>query len=145
MFFFFFSSRRRHTRCSRDWSSDVCSSDLAPLVLLAWRARRLQSGLPRGDAWLPPRLESVVALRDLEEMGRGAVPQTVRVILELPGGQDVLSRAGWQAARRLRSHLAQDPRVSATLSFATFQSDRPISRLAVFTLASDVRDRKSVV
>src|SRR2546429_1605709 len=28
--FFFFSSRRRHTRCSRDWSSDVCSSDLIP-------------------------------------------------------------------------------------------------------------------
>src|SRR5256884_3478566 len=27
--YFFFSSRRRHTRCSRDWSSDVCSSDLA--------------------------------------------------------------------------------------------------------------------
>src|SRR2546429_6845034 len=27
-FLFFFSSRRRHTRCSRDWSSDVCSSDL---------------------------------------------------------------------------------------------------------------------
>src|SRR5712675_2492617 len=27
-FFFFFSSRRRHTICSRDWSSDVCSSDL---------------------------------------------------------------------------------------------------------------------
>src|SRR5690606_40007378 len=26
---FFFSSRRRHTRFSRDWSSDVCSSDLA--------------------------------------------------------------------------------------------------------------------
>src|SRR5687768_18510427 len=28
LFVFFFSSRRRHTRCSRDWSSDVCSSDL---------------------------------------------------------------------------------------------------------------------
>src|SRR6266702_5664719 len=27
--FFFFSSRRRHTRWPRDWSSDVCSSDLA--------------------------------------------------------------------------------------------------------------------
>src|SRR5690606_39396653 len=27
-FLFFFSSRRRHTRFSRDWSSDVCSSDL---------------------------------------------------------------------------------------------------------------------
>src|SRR5215510_12185222 len=29
MFFFFFSSRRRHTRWPRDWSSDVCSSDLS--------------------------------------------------------------------------------------------------------------------
>src|SRR5690606_39737115 len=29
--FFFFSSRRRHTRFSRDWSSDVCSSDLPAL------------------------------------------------------------------------------------------------------------------
>src|SRR6266498_1846273 len=28
MMCFFFSSRRRHTRCGRDWSSDVCSSDL---------------------------------------------------------------------------------------------------------------------
>src|SRR2546429_3932829 len=31
---FFFSSRRRHTRCSRDWSSDVCSSDLVGYVKL---------------------------------------------------------------------------------------------------------------
>src|SRR3712207_6945557 len=30
VFFFFFSSRRRHTRYWRDWSSDVCSSDLNP-------------------------------------------------------------------------------------------------------------------
>src|SRR5690606_40705089 len=30
--FFFFSSRRRHTRFSRDWSSDVCSSDLQSLL-----------------------------------------------------------------------------------------------------------------
>src|SRR5690554_1675074 len=38
--FFFFSSRRRHTRCGRDWSSDVCSSDLVakagrPLLVIA--------------------------------------------------------------------------------------------------------------
>src|SRR5256884_2774477 len=31
----FFSSRRRHTRCSRDWSSDVCSSDLSGIGLFA--------------------------------------------------------------------------------------------------------------
>src|SRR5207249_5575369 len=32
-FCFFFSSRRRHTRSKRDWSSDVCSSDLVGVVL----------------------------------------------------------------------------------------------------------------
>src|SRR6266498_5203739 len=36
---FFFSSRRRHTRCGRDWSSDVCSSDLL----------EQRSGLSRGE------------------------------------------------------------------------------------------------
>src|SRR5207249_5468147 len=30
---FFFSSRRRHTRSKRDWSSDVCSSDLGDLAV----------------------------------------------------------------------------------------------------------------
>src|SRR6266498_1482719 len=33
---FFFSSRRRHTRCGRDWSSDVCSSDLDPSKQDSW-------------------------------------------------------------------------------------------------------------
>src|SRR5216683_6543919 len=47
MFFFFFSSRRRHTRSDRDWSSDVCSSDLqcleGRLELLAAR-REVKQG-----------------------------------------------------------------------------------------------------
>src|SRR5207302_7030446 len=38
-FFFFFSSRRRHTRFSRDWSSDVCSSDLVLSADERWRLR----------------------------------------------------------------------------------------------------------
>src|SRR2546422_10884781 len=41
--FFFFSSRRRHTRCSRDWSSDVCSSDLVTGVTLEPRQVRLDT------------------------------------------------------------------------------------------------------
>src|SRR5690349_17548259 len=47
-FFFFFSSRRRHTRSLRDWSSDVCSSDLL---------HRLKGSAPR---WAPrvPHLRS---------------------------------------------------------------------------------------
>src|SRR2546429_3463117 len=43
--YFFFSSRRRHTRCSRDWSSDVCSSDLIALV---FSDHRLPDGSFRG-------------------------------------------------------------------------------------------------
>src|SRR3712207_8784420 len=35
VFIFFFSSRRRHTRYWRDWSSDVCSSDLAFSAVVA--------------------------------------------------------------------------------------------------------------
>src|SRR5947199_7861396 len=47
---FFFSSRRRHTRCLSDWSSDVCSSDLSEpgrLVdqLVAGGAAALQGGV----------------------------------------------------------------------------------------------------
>src|SRR2546422_5694330 len=44
---FFFSSRRRHTRCSRDWSSDVCSSDLKVLYEISTgRDRRDFPALP---------------------------------------------------------------------------------------------------
>src|SRR5256884_4684161 len=47
---FFFSSRRRHTRCSRDWSSDVCSSDLWPRAIL------LQQDRPRPPPRRPDRV-----------------------------------------------------------------------------------------
>src|SRR3989440_6119268 len=40
--FFFFSSRRRHTRSDRDWSSDVCSSDL-----VQWPQVRAVAGVVR--------------------------------------------------------------------------------------------------
>src|SRR5574337_1962894 len=39
VFGFFFSSRRRHTRLSGDWSSDVCSSDLDPYTTCAPASR----------------------------------------------------------------------------------------------------------
>src|SRR5699024_12219651 len=44
----FFSSRRRHTRSKRDWSSDVCSSDLWPAA--SGRGRRV-SRSPHTDDW----------------------------------------------------------------------------------------------
>src|SRR5690606_25460296 len=47
IFFFFFSSRRRHTRFSRDWSSDVCSSDLTGGVAGAPAATGFRTGRGR--------------------------------------------------------------------------------------------------
>src|SRR5262245_62806393 len=43
--FFFFSSRRRHTRCLSDWSSDVCSSDLASQKLDVTRVKQIEAAV----------------------------------------------------------------------------------------------------
>src|SRR2546429_2361764 len=74
--FFFFSSRRRHTRCSRDWSSDVCSSDLAPLVDPAAITARLDAvEVLVGDVRGRDRLrEALDGVRDVERLaGRAAL------------------------------------------------------------------------
>src|SRR6266498_4545876 len=50
---FFFSSRRRHTRCGRDWSSDVCSSDLVAFrAALRFYRPRLRSVMTTDPAAL---------------------------------------------------------------------------------------------
>src|SRR5690554_3190540 len=59
---FFFSSRRRHTRCGRDWSSDVCSSDLIapesttlfPYADARHHSVRLRALLPQTETALYP-------------------------------------------------------------------------------------------
>src|SRR5216683_6198782 len=63
-FFFFFSSRRRHTRSDRDWSSDVCSSDLGNSACdIASEAARVGASagisLRRGYWFLPKTLLGV--------------------------------------------------------------------------------------
>src|SRR6266536_4415121 len=57
LFFFFFSSRRRHTRSTRDWSSDVCYSDLAD---------RPSGGGPK---WADPRPWPEVVRRPARTLG----------------------------------------------------------------------------
>src|SRR5438477_6385609 len=66
-FLFFFSSRRRHTKLTCDWSSDVCSSDLRAVVVAApesWvaRARRILGRVAQG-----PSLTVVAGGRRSEE------------------------------------------------------------------------------
>src|SRR5437870_13395554 len=72
-FFFFFSSRRRHTRWPRDWSSDVCSSDLEhvkPAVVFIKSERRERVTNRR----LPPGFEDFFQLprRPHIEQGSGS-------------------------------------------------------------------------
>src|SRR2546429_6320648 len=56
---FFFSSRRRHTRCSRDWSSDVCSSDLPGFSRAA--ATAIRAGSPQAGHEILDQLDRLGA------------------------------------------------------------------------------------
>src|SRR5216684_9154473 len=78
-FFFFFSSRRRHTRCSRDWSSDVCSSDLNDLVVATFGRsfwilddmtplRQMDSHVAGADTWLF-RPQTAIRMRSASDQG----------------------------------------------------------------------------
>src|SRR5699024_12293120 len=59
--FFFFSSRRRHTRSKRDWSSDVCSSDLHRPAILARPSPARLSRSRSASALGSPGIEASVA------------------------------------------------------------------------------------
>src|SRR2546429_670252 len=85
MFLFFFSSRRRHTRCSRDWSSDVCSSDVGyhDPGFLVLRISPPHLGLHLGDEGIlaqkqsgshPLRLRQVIAFGWVRFRGLGKQP-----------------------------------------------------------------------
>src|SRR3989449_4188587 len=96
---FFFSSRRRHTRCSRDWSSDVCSSDLdlerldaarhypdqdeVDRVRIAFRAPSV-SGLGLATLGLAPP-ERLSSHEGVEVRGRSLVNRFVEATLEPSG------------------------------------------------------------
>src|SRR6266496_4653165 len=69
---FFFSSRRRHTRSLRDWSSDVCSSDLhgAPSTI----ERAVANLLDNAAKWSQPGGRVEVAVRDGEVIVRDHGP-----------------------------------------------------------------------
>src|SRR5216684_7478232 len=92
--YFFFSSRRRHTRCSRDWSSDVCSSDLELDA-----ARRAQPPLAMvGAAAMPAR-------RGEAEFGRGSA--------EMAGEHEACQSMGNEIACAIL--VAAEPRPATAL------------------------------
>src|SRR3989440_3414590 len=61
---FFFSSRRRHTRSDRDWSSDVCSSDLQQFAHCGKpRCRKCREGMGHGPYWYAYQTENGITTR----------------------------------------------------------------------------------
>src|SRR5206468_8957038 len=62
IFIFFFSSRRRHTRSDRDWSSDVCSSDLKLSLRLLLSADDLMESI-KSIKWILKSIEWILPLR----------------------------------------------------------------------------------
>ena len=84
-------------------------------------------------------MESSLATSDLERLGRGALLQSVRVVLDLPAGRDVLTPEGWGALRRVAARLGGDDRVAAVYSLASLGGERPPSRLALAALPDGAR------
>src|SRR2546429_2661509 len=91
--FFFFSSRRRHTRCSRDWSSDVCSSDLQSPARAEWFVR---------DCVSPQPCKSPCASRRMQKGRRRRPARTCRLRCpgRLPRGRSEERRVGKECRSR---------------------------------------------
>jgi len=111
------SERKRGSEAWRRWGHRVIKRPLlalivtsAPLLLLAFQTRRLDTEMPRGD-WLPQGSESVRAYHLLETMGRANIIHSLRVVLDFPKGVTIESPEGWEAARRLFEKLKADHRV----------------------------------
>jgi putative drug exporter of the RND superfamily len=90
----------------------------APLLLLAWQAKRLDTSMPKGD-WLPQSAESVHALHTMEQMDRAGIVYSMRVIVELPADSIAQTDAGWNTLDRLGKRLASDPRCARVISITT--------------------------
>src|SRR5437868_11171918 len=83
---FFFSGRRRHTRSKRDWSSDVCSSDL-PAILWSLFAGALLLGamfvLPIGGGDMPVVISILNSLTGLAAALTGFVLHNQMLVVEI--------------------------------------------------------------
>jgi len=107
----------------------------APLLLLAWQTTRLDTSLPRGN-WLPQAAESARALDALEQMGRGGVVESLRILVELPTDSISQTDAGWNAIDRLSKRLASDPRCYRVISVTTLADG---NRAALDDLSRETR------
>src|SRR6266536_6353761 len=87
-YIFFFSSRRRHTRSTRDWSSDVCSSDLeADDLMLLYSAGKPVTVVAILQLWEQGKLGLDDRVGDyIDGWGAGKARCTIRHVLTHTGG-----------------------------------------------------------
>ncbi len=107
----------------------------APLLLLAWQAKRLDTSLPKGN-WLPESAESVQALHSLEQMDRAGVVYSMRIVVDLPADSIAQTDAGWNAVDRLSKRLASDPRSARVISITTIAEG---NRASLIDLSRETR------
>jgi putative drug exporter of the RND superfamily len=119
------STRGVKTNGWRRWGGFVAAHPIStlvvsatPLVLLALPLRRIDVSLPRSN-WLPPSMESAQGVAALSQIGAGAVVQELRVVVELPPRNSILSQDGWTVLRRVVASLAADPRVERVQAIVT--------------------------
>src|SRR2546428_3590858 len=115
--FFFFSSRRRHTRSDRDWSSDVCSSDLGARRL---GCDRTPYALEIGDGQrLPARAVIIATGAEYRRLpidglprfeGAGVYYAATFMEAQLCAGDDVVVVGAGNSAGPAPAVLAQSPR-----------------------------------
>src|SRR5690554_7508190 len=84
--YFFFTSRRPHTRCGRDWSSDVCSSDLDALNHLVANKRLKKSPLKQMVAAISVGVFKGTPVADLDYPEDSEAETDMNVIMTDQGG-----------------------------------------------------------
>src|SRR6266496_3108218 len=102
--YFFFSSRRRHTSSLRDWSSDVCSSDLALYPQLTV-AENMGFALKQAGV---PKLERIKQVREAARV-LDLEPYLDRKPKNLSGGQRQRVAMGRAIVRRPAVYLMDEP------------------------------------
>src|SRR5216684_269668 len=113
---FFFSSRRRHTRCSRDWSSDVCSSDLVGTAF-QWKVWKALTQIPPGQTRSYGEIaKSIGEPTAARAVGRACATNQAAVVIpchRAVGARGSLNGYRWGVARKERL-LADERRRSST-------------------------------
>src|SRR5207253_7073314 len=105
--FFFFSSRRRHTRWPRDWSSDVCSSDLEDDAALQG-AQPEQLAALEGSIVLLERLERQFPPNRLSELRATAERLAGNLASSQPAPRSEQRRVGKESRPRYSTAASSD-------------------------------------